>query len=175
MVKTGDAGLAPLGVRSLTGETKGSRAMAPPATTIVDPVTVDQLSEAFNRCFETLDAPPDLFTEDVFFDLYPPFWRFQLQGLEAITAQLRAVAGNHKVSSRLLRVVPTATGFVMEHEERSDGATSETARKVWLCEVRDDRIASATCYCNGGWDDELRARHAAEAPMLRLDWPEVTS
>jgi hypothetical protein len=22
-------------------------------------------------------------------------------------------------------------------------------------------------YCNGGWDDELRARHAAEAPMVR--------
>lgn len=25
---------------------------------------------------------------------------------------------------------------------------------------------AVTTYCNGGWDDELRARHAAEAPMI---------
>ena len=41
------------------------------------------------------------------------------------------------------------------------------ARRLWLCEVRDGRITEVVGYCNGGWDDELRARHAAEAPMLR--------
>ena len=44
---------------------------------------------------------------------------------------------------------------------------TEVARRIFLCEVRDGRIAEVTCYCNGGWDDDLRARHAAEAPMLR--------
>ena len=34
-------------------------------------------------------------------------------------------------------------------------------------EVTDGRISAVTTYCNGGWDDELRARHAAEAPMIR--------
>jgi hypothetical protein len=29
------------------------------------------------------------------------------------------------------------------------------------------RIAEVTVYCTGEWDDELRARHAAEAPMIR--------
>jgi hypothetical protein len=142
--------------------------MAPTATTTVDPVTAERLSAALNRCFETMEAPADLFTDDVFFDLYPPFWRFQVQGPAAIAAQLRAISGNDQVSSRRLRVVPTVDGFVMEHEESGHG---ETARKLWLCTVRDGRIAEATCYCNGGWDDELRTRHAAEAPMLRHDPP----
>ena len=55
----------------------------------------------------------------------------------------------------------------MEHEETSRGEHTEIARKLWHCVVRDGQIVEATCYCNGGWDDELRARHAAEAPMLR--------
>jgi hypothetical protein len=52
----------------------------------------------------------------------------------------------------------------MEHEETAHG---EVARRLWLCEVRDGRITEVVGYCNGGWDGELRARHAVEAPMLR--------
>jgi hypothetical protein len=131
----------------------------------VDVESAERLSAAFNRCFETLDAGEDVFTPDAFFDLYPPFWRFQLQGSDAIGAQLRAIA-NPPVTARVLRVVPTLTGFVMEHEETQHGA-DEVARRLWLCEVRDGRIAEVVGYCNGGWDSQLRARHAAEAPMLR--------
>ena len=130
-----------------------------------DVESVERLAAAFNRGFETLDAPPDVFTSDVFFDLYPPFWRFQVEGREAIGEQLRAIA-SPPVTARVLRVVPTATGFVLEHEETQHGA-DEVARRLWLCEVRDDRICAVVGYCNGGWDAELRARHAAEAPMLR--------
>ncbi len=36
-----------------------------------------------------------------------------------------------------------------------------------LCEVRDGQITEAVVYCNGGWDADVRARQAAEAPMLR--------
>ena len=131
-----------------------------------DLATVERLSTAFNRCFETLDAGDDVFTPDAFFDLYPPMWRFQFQGPDAFAAQLRAIAEG-ETTSRILRTVPTATGFVMEHEETQRGAKNEVARRLWLCEVRDGRITEAVGYCNGGWDDELRARHAAEAPLLR--------
>ncbi len=131
-----------------------------------DPATVERLSTAFNRCFETLDAGPDVFASDAFFDLYPPFWRFQLQGAEAFGAHLRKIAEG-PTSSRLLRVVPTATGFVLENEEGMHWPNPLCARHLWLCEVRDGRISEVVGYCNGGWDDELRARHAAEAPMLR--------
>jgi hypothetical protein len=130
----------------------------------IDTATTERLSAAFNRCFETFEAPPGVFADDAFFDLYPPFWRFQLRGPEVVATQLRAIAQGHTPSARILRVVPTATGFVMEHEETQGG---ERARRLWLCEVRDGVITEVTGYCNGGWDDELRARHAAEAPMLR--------
>ena len=123
-----------------------------------------QMGTAFNQCFETLEADEDLFAPDVFFDLLPPFWRFQLRGPAAFAAQLRELAGGTAVSARMLRVVPTATGFVLEHEETAHG---EVARRLWLCEVRDDRITEVLGYCNGGWDAALRARHAVEAPMLR--------
>jgi hypothetical protein len=135
-------------------------------TTTTTTTTVDALAAGFNRCFETLEDPGDLFTPDVFFDLYPPFWRFQIQGSEAIVTQLRAISAGPS-TSRVLRVVPTDTGFLFEQEETSHGERTEVARRLWLCIVRDGRIAEATGYCNGGWDDELRARHAAEAPMLR--------
>ena len=133
-----------------------------------DVATVERLSAAFNRCFETLDAGDDVFAPDAFFDLLPPMWRFQLQGPDAFAAQLRAICEGEP-SARVLRVVPTATGFVMEHEETQRGAKVEIARRLWLCEIRDGRITDVVGYCNGGWDDELRARHEAEAPLLRPD------
>jgi ketosteroid isomerase-like protein len=129
-------------------------------------MTTDQLAHAFNRCFDTLDAGDDVFTADAFFDMFPPFWRFQLEGPAAFAAQLRAIAEG-EVSTRILRVVPTSSGFVLEHEETQRGDKVAVARRIWLCEVRDGRIAEVVGYCNGGWDDELRARHALEAPMLR--------
>ena len=128
---------------------------------------VERLAAAFNRSFETCEDPDQILSPDVFFDLCPPFWRFQLQGRDAIQAQLRKLSEGCEVTSRILRVVPTADGFLLEHEETSQGEHTEVARKLWHCVVRDGQIVEATCYCNGGWDDELRARHAAEAPMLR--------
>jgi hypothetical protein len=136
--------------------------------TAPDRETVERLSAAFNRSFETLDDEDGVFADDVFCDLLPPFWRFQLQGREAYLAQLRAV-GHGPVTSRILRVVPTATGFVVEYEESERGENAQVARHLALCEVRDGLITEVLGYCNGGWDDELRARHAVEAPMLRED------
>jgi len=133
----------------------------------LDTNTVERLAVGFNRCFETGEDPDEVLSPDVFFDLYPPFWRFQLQGRDAMQEQLRKISEGSEVTSRILRVVPTADGFLMEHEETQQGERSEVARKLWHCVVRDGQIVEATCYCNGGWDDDLRARHAAEAPMLR--------
>ena len=134
---------------------------------MTDPAIAGSLGDSLNRCFETFDAPADAIAEDVFCDLFPPFWRFQLQGREDLSRQLRAVAGGAEVTSKVLRVVPTASGFVFEHEETHRGDSVVTARHLSLCEVRRGLITEFVTYCNGGWDDELRARHAAEAPMLR--------
>ena len=122
----------------------------------------------FHRCFSDFDPGDDLFADDTFFDLLPPMWRFQLQGPgAAFTEQLRSIAEG-PVEIDVVRTIPTATGFVTEHVEtqQTPGGVM-TARRIHLCEVVDDRIRAVTTYCNGGWDDELRARHAAEAPMIR--------
>jgi hypothetical protein len=138
-----------------------------PTQTVLDPETAQRLGVAFNECFDQLAAPDDLFSDDAFFDMLPPLWRFQIEGAPAFVAQLRAIAEG-PVSARVIRIVPTYSGFVLEHEETMETPHgTEIARRLWLCEVRDGRIADVTGYCNGGWDDDLRARHAQEAPMLR--------
>jgi hypothetical protein len=128
---------------------------------------IDRLSTAFNRCFVDFQADEDLFTDDAFFDLMPPLWRFQLVGGDSFVRQLRSIAEG-PVTCNVLRVVPTAEGFLLEHVESQETAAGTlTARRVWICAMRGDRISEVVGYCNGGWDGELRARHAAEAPMVR--------
>lgn len=144
--------------------------MPAPTTTPLDQETAERLSAAYHRCYAAFEADDDLFSEDALFDLMPPFWRFQLRGADAFLEQTRSLAEGHDVEIEVLRTVPTPTGFVTEHRETHtdrESGESEVARRVHLCEVRDGRIAEVTTYCNGGWDAELRARHAAEAPMIR--------
>jgi ketosteroid isomerase-like protein len=139
------------------------------AATTIDRETADRLSTEFHRCFSDFEARDDLFAPDTFFDLLPPMWRFQFEGPgAAFTTQLRSIAEG-PVEIAVVRTVPTSSGFVTEHVEtqHTDQGTV-TARRIHLCEVRNGQICAVTTYCNGGWDEELRARHAAEAPMIRL-------
>ncbi len=139
------------------------------STALLDHAEAERLARAMCDFYETLDAADDLLAPDIFLDSFPPEWRFQLQGRSTLLAQLRAENEDAAVTARLLRVLPTATGFVMEHEETYAGDETQSARHLDLCEVRDGRIVEIVSYCNGGWDDTLRTRHAAEAPMLRTD------
>ena len=141
--------------------------MSPPAITISDRLAA-RLSDEFHHCYSHFAARPDLFAPDTLFDLLPPFWRFQIVGpSEAFTAQLRSIAEG-PADVRVIRTLPTSTGFVTEHVETQHTAHGVvTARRLHLCEVRDDRICTVTTYCNGGWDEQLRARHAVEAPMVQ--------
>jgi hypothetical protein len=135
-----------------------------PTTTSTD---VQDLSRRFANVFENPDSAAAVLSTDVFFDLNMPVWRMQLQGRDAFTAQLDLI-NEGEVSIDVLRTVPTATGFVTEHEEHQDVHGQDlTARRLWLCEVRDGAIVEAVGYCSGEWDEELRVRHAAEAPMIR--------
>jgi hypothetical protein len=129
--------------------------------------TPQQLSGQFAHVFESPDSAADVFAADAFFDLNMPVWRMQLQGADAFAAQLRLI-NEGVVRINVLRTVATATGFVTEHEEHQavDGHDL-TARRLWLCDVRDGAIVEAVGYCSGEWDEELRARHAVEAPMIR--------
>jgi hypothetical protein len=127
-------------------------------------MTVARLSAEFHRCFSHFEARPDLFASETFFDLLPPLWRFQFVGPgEAFTIQLRSIAQGPvdvDVSGPFRR--PRASSPEAQHTP----AEIVTARRLHLC-GRDGRICAVTTYCNGAWDDELRTRHAAEAPMVQ--------
>lgn len=127
---------------------------------------VDRLSEALAQVFRTGDIG-DVFTDDVFLDGHPPYWRFQLQGIDDFGAWLRGyVEGGRGVE--VVRTIATTSGFVTEHTEAGDSDRGLiTGRQLVLCEVRDGRISELTVFCSGEWDAALRARHAAEAPILR--------
>ena len=140
----------------------------PNATLPLDQTTADQLSAEFNHCFSDFEARSDLFAPGAFFDLMPPMWRFQFEGsTDDFTSQLSSIAAG-PVEIEIIRTVPTATGFLTEHVEKQHTPDGDMiARRIHVCEVTNGQITAVTTYCNGGWDDELRARHAAEAPMVR--------
>ena len=142
--------------------------MTAPTRMLPDQATVDRLAAGFHHCFSHFEAADGVFADDTFFDLLPPLWRFQFQGPgDTFARQLRSIAEG-PVNVDVVRTIPTATGFVTEHVETQWAPTGVmTARRIHLCDVHDGRITAVTTYCNGGWDDELRVRHAAEAPMIR--------
>ena len=164
--------LPPASVAWPTGRTRRRRHDVDPALAERAPTatTVERLSAAFNRCFETLDAGDDVFAPDAFFDLFPPFWRFQLAGARRPSPRSCARSPTVRSSVRVLRVVPTATGFVLEHEETSTARRRTVARRLWLCEVRDGRITEVVGYCNGG----LGRRAAGPARRRGPDGAAVT-
>ena len=128
---------------------------------------MEKLSRDFAGVFENPDSAENVLAADAFLDLNMPVWRFQLEGAAAFADQLKAI-NEGDVRIDVLRTAPTASGFVTEHEEHQAVHGQDlTARRMWLCEVRDGQIVEATGYCSGEWDEELRVRHLAEAPMIR--------
>lgn len=125
-----------------------------------------RLSEALARVFCAGDTD-EVFTDDVFLDGHPPYWRFQLQGIDDLRDWLRGYADAGR-SVEVVRTVATPSGFVTEQTEAVETERGLiTGRQLVLCEVRDGRISALSVFCSGEWDAALRERHAAEAPMLR--------
>jgi ketosteroid isomerase-like protein len=143
----------------------GAPDMSPLESTVLDDATAQELSERLADVFRTTDVG-DVLTEDVFLDGHPPLWRFQLQGRDTFATWLKGYAPDG-AETTVVRTIPTVTGFVTEfvgrHEENGETMTD---RKILLCEVRGGRIAELAIYCSGDWNAELRARHAAEAPLI---------
>ena len=138
----------------------------PMTTTTIEQAQAAQLAEALAEVFRT-GSLGDLFTDDVFLDGHPPYWRFQLEGSDALAAWLRSYVVPGAETS-VARAVPTATGFVTELTGRhTEEGRQMTDRKIVVGEVREGRIAALTVYCSGDWDEELRARHARETTLLR--------
>lgn len=134
---------------------------------LLDVEAAQSLSHRLAGVLASGDAAEDLFTDDAFFDLNMPVWRFQIRGPKALADQLREIHRGD-VSIAISRTEPTASGFVQEHVESElvDGELF-SARRLVLATARDGRIAELVIYCSGEWDQALRDRHAVEAPMIR--------
>jgi hypothetical protein len=140
--------------------------MSEVAMAVLSDAEAQELSERLADVFRTAEAG-DLFTEDLFLDGHPPFWRFQLEGRDAFAAWLKGYSPEGS-DTTVVRTIPTVTGFVTETVgEHIEEDKVMTDRKILLCEVRAGRIAELTIFCSGDWDEELRARHAGETTLLR--------
>ncbi|MFD0637224.1 hypothetical protein ACFQ9X_42305 [Catenulispora yoronensis] len=66
------------------------------------------------------------------------------------------------------RLDATATGFVLEVEERweQDGE-SWYCRELFRADVSDGAIAELSVYCTGDWDRARVAEHAAAVHLLK--------
>jgi len=161
-----DAATARHFVRSLHRVTKERIDMSHLVPTLFDDAVAQELSERLADVFRAGEAT-DVLSDDVFLDGNPPLWRFQLRGRDAFDAWIKSFMSGG-ADTTVVRTIPTVTGFVTEFVGRHDEDDGEiTDRKIILAEVRDGRVAELTVYCSGDWDGELRARHAAEAELIR--------
>lgn len=140
--------------------------MALIGSTTIDESTARELSERLADVFRTAQVS-DVLADDLFLDGHPPLWRFQIQGREEFASWLRGYSPQG-ADVTVVRTVPTTAGFVAEHVgRRFEDGTEMTDRKILLCEVSDGKVSELVVYCSGDWDPQLRARHAAEAPIIR--------
>jgi len=130
-------------------------------------VTARELAGRLIEFLETGTPPGGLFAPDVFVDFTMPQWRLQARGAEDVAALRKH---GHPGPGRVprSRFDATATGFVLEVEERWDaGGESWYCRELFRADVRDGSISELAVYCTGDWDRALVARHAATVPLLR--------
>ena len=116
---------------------------------------------------ETGTVPDGLFTPDVFCDFTMPQWRLQAQGIEDVVGLHKA---GHPGPSRVprSRFDVTATGFVIEVEERWDsGGESWYCRELLRADICDGAISQLSVYCTGDWDREQVRRHAETVQLIR--------
>ncbi len=105
---------------------------------------------------------------DAILDANVPYWRYQLQGGDAIRAayaeELANVTDPVVTSSR---VTEMNGGLVVEVEVRF-GSDSEQHlwRELHLLEGDAAGIARHTTYCTGIWDSAAIRRQAVESPMV---------
>jgi hypothetical protein len=129
--------------------------------------TVHRLADGLVRFMESNEAPAGLFSDATSVDLTLPRWRIQAVGSEQVVATRRQ---SHPALGRVrpTRLEPTATGFVLEFEERwTDGGEDWYCREMLLADVTDGAISELHVYCTGDWDSARVAEHAAAVSLVR--------
>jgi hypothetical protein len=125
------------------------------------------LAGRFIVFLETGTVPDGLFAPNVFCDFTLPKWRLQSEGIDGLVALRKA---GHPGPGRVprWRCDATATGFVLEFEERWEQDGKDWySREVARADAPDGAISALSVYCTGDWDADHRAKHAASVRLIR--------
>lgn len=121
----------------------------------------------FIAYLETGEAPPGLFTPQVFCDFTLPRWRLQAEGVEPVIA-LRRSGHPARGTVPRWRCDPTPTGFVLEVEERWHAHGQDWyCRELFRADVEGGAINRLSVYCTGDWDAARIAEHARAVHLSR--------
>ena len=124
----------------------------------------EALASGLVEAMSTGKVRDGVFTEDVFFDLNVPEWRYQVQGVDTLRNMVATDVDPAPVECT--RLTPTIGGFVLELAVKNDRYYS---RQLYNVRTRGGLIFEVTMYCTGNWNLEQVERQRAEAPMLRPD------
>jgi hypothetical protein len=125
------------------------------------------LAGRFIAFLETGTVPEGLFAPNVLCDFTLPKWRLQSEGIDGLVALRKA---GHPGPGRVprWRCDATATGFVLEFEERWEQDGKDWySREVARADVSSGVISAVSVYCTGDWDADHRAKHAASVRLIR--------
>jgi len=125
------------------------------------------LAGRFIVFLETGTVPDGLFAPNVFCDFTLPKWRLQSEGIDGLVGLRKA---GHPGPGRVprWRCDATATGFVLEFEERWEQDGKDWySREVARADAPDGLISALSVYCTGDWDADHRAKHSASVRLIR--------
>ena len=109
-------------------------------------------------------VPEAVLTDDVFFDMNVPAWRYQFQGIEAARSMFATSVVPGAMES--IPITPMIGGFILEVSTRDP---EHMYRQLVMARTRGGLVSEVTLYCTGPWDAATEARQKAEAPMIRRD------
>jgi hypothetical protein len=135
-----------------------------------DNLIVDRAKAAAVNLIDFLEtgvAAEGLFATDAFCDFTMPLWRIQAEGGDNVVAlRLRGHPGRSTVVRS--RFDETATGFVLEVEERWNAAGKDWyCREMMRVDLDGASIRQISVYCTGDWDTARQAQHAAAVKLPR--------
>ena len=132
-----------------------------------DATEAEALAERLVEWLEDGVRRDDLFAPNTFADLSLPHWRVQSSGADGVY-HLREDNHPQSGSVRVERLEPTASGFVIQFEERwHHGGQDWYCREMIRAVVAGGLVQELAVYCTGDWDEQTQQRHAAEVLLAR--------
>jgi hypothetical protein len=114
--------------------------------------------ERFLSGVEAGELPGDVFSDDAALDATVPNWRFQVQGGEAVRAELARWYADRGEFLDLQRT-PIPGGELVEFTlSWTEEGVPHRVHQAHILRLSEDRVAGDTAFCGGRWPAELIAQ-----------------